>query len=97
MLGPGYCSRYSWAVRSSNPGGSERLSSPLPSRLALGSNQPTVRCPSLERGIKRLGRGVYHPPHLASNLSVSTAIPLLPPMPPLACYGATLLRYCGNV
>ena len=42
---------------------------PHPSRPALGSTQPPVQwVPGPSRGVKRPGRGVDHPPHLAPGL-----------------------------
>jgi hypothetical protein len=42
---------------------------PHPSRLALGPNQPPIlMIGSLTWGVKRPGRGVAHPPNLATRL-----------------------------
>jgi len=54
-------------VRGSNPG--EGREFPHPPRPALGPTQlPIQRVPGLSPGVKRPGRGVDHPPHLASRL-----------------------------
>jgi len=42
---------------------------PNPSRRALGPTQPTIQwIPGPSRGVKRPGRGVHNPPHLAPRL-----------------------------
>jgi len=41
---------------------------PHPSTPALGPTQPPIQwVPGLSRGVKRPGRGVDHPPHLAPS------------------------------
>ena len=54
-----------------SPGIESRWGRDIPhlSRLALGPTQPPTQwVPGLSRGVKRQGRGVYHPPHLAPRL-----------------------------
>ena len=71
-----------WTVRRSNPGGA-RFSAPV-------QNRPGAHAASYSKGtgsfpgVKRPGRGVEHPPHLAPRLK-STAIPLLPFWAFVAC------------
>ena len=46
-----------------------RQAFPYPSRTVLGPTQPPVQwVPALSRGVKRPGRGVDHPTHLAPRL-----------------------------
>jgi hypothetical protein len=79
--GLGYRSRYrlvtGWTVRGSNPGGYEsfrtRQHQPW-SPSSLLYNWYRVSFP----GLKRPGRGVNHPTHLAQYYRKSRAIPLLP-------------------
>ena len=58
-----------------------------PFRPARGPTQP-VQC---VQGVKRPGRGVHHPPHLAPRLQMSGAIPLLP-----LCLHGRSLRYAQS-
>ena len=46
------------------------------------TQHPSQWAPVLFRGLKRTGRGVDHPPHLAPRLKKVRAIPLLPPSGP---------------
>jgi hypothetical protein len=56
-----------WTVRRSNPGGGRDF--PHPSRPALGPTQPPAQqVLGFFPRVKRPGRGVGHPPHLASGL-----------------------------
>jgi len=53
-----------WTVRGSNPGWGEFFRT-RPDRAA---HPPIQWVPSLSPGVKRPGRGVDHPPHLAPRL-----------------------------
>jgi hypothetical protein len=85
MLRSGYCSRYSWAVRISKPSGSERLSL-LHSPLDWPWDPSSPLCcvfPGGRGGGSTWSVVFVTHPHLASNLSISTAIPLLLPCAPI--------------
>ena len=56
---------------------------PLPSRPALGPTQLPIHWASgLSQGVKRPGRGVYHPPHIAPRLKKEYNYTSTPPSGP---------------
>jgi hypothetical protein len=59
--------RYGWAVQGSNPGGWARFSAPVQTVPGAHPVSYTVGTGSFS-GVKRLWRGVDHPPHLVSRL-----------------------------
>ena len=56
-------------------------------------SRPTLRPTGSFRGVKRLGLGVDHPPHLAPRLKKEYSYTSTPPLGFMACYKGEFYRY----
>jgi hypothetical protein len=92
--GPGELSRYSDSLRAGRFGDRIPVGGrdfPHPSRTTLGPTHPHIQCvPGPSPGVKRPGRGVYHPPHLAPRLKKRVELYLYSPGPSWPVIGRNL-------